>query len=67
TYGFHPKSFIETKSTWLYFYASKIYQVALSHDSHSNLREFISITIDVSSELIFKSSNFLTINESLLL
>ncbi|RIB26124.1 hypothetical protein C2G38_2030473 [Gigaspora rosea] len=47
TYGFHPKSFIETKSTWLYFYASKIYQVALSHDSHSNLREFISITIDI--------------------
>ncbi|RIB08708.1 hypothetical protein C2G38_2270389 [Gigaspora rosea] len=58
---------IETKSTWLHSYTSKIYQSALSHNSYSNLREFISITIDVSSELIFKSSNFLTINESLLL
>ncbi|CAG8843427.1 6857_t:CDS:2 [Gigaspora margarita] len=38
---------IETKSTWLHSYASKVYQAALFHDSYSNLREFISITIDV--------------------
>ncbi|CAG8567402.1 11453_t:CDS:2 [Gigaspora rosea] len=42
---------IETKSTWLHSYTSKIYQSALSHNSYSNLREFISITIDIKRKI----------------
>ncbi|RIB21069.1 hypothetical protein C2G38_2034689 [Gigaspora rosea] len=58
---------IETKSDWLHSYILKVYQATLSHDSCSNLREFILATISSDPELLFKSPDFLKIDESLIL
>ncbi|CAG8721341.1 11575_t:CDS:1 [Gigaspora rosea] len=58
---------IKTKSEWLHSYFIKIYQIALSYDSCSKLKDFVLNTIYDNPKLVFKSSDFLTINESLLL
>src|SRR6185437_3288646 len=57
---------IETKNEWLHSYILKIYQTSLAHESCEKLREFILATISSDPELLFKSANFLSLDESLL-
>ncbi|CAG8747956.1 28431_t:CDS:2 [Gigaspora margarita] len=58
---------IETESEWLHSYIMKIYQIAISYDSCSKLKDSVLNAICNDPKLIFQSSDFLTINESLLL
>ncbi|CAG8670143.1 13290_t:CDS:1, partial [Funneliformis caledonium] len=57
---------VETKNDWISSYILKIYQTSLAHDSCEKLREFILATISSDPELLFKSPDFLSLDESLL-